>query len=485
MFERAEAEWATRPTGEWLADYAHHIDNVRAALDWAFSPGGDSAVGIALTVAAEPLWTQLSLIDECRARVEQALASLDTEASRVRAAICSSSRRSARRCYTPTRAPDRTCAAIRSAYTAALGLAEKLDDTDHRLKALWGLWIDSFNSGEHRAALALARRFRSLAARSSEPADRPVGDRMVGFSLQLLGDLTDARKHTERMLDRYVAPVRRSHVIRFQFDQRITAQMTLAHILWLQGSPDRAMHTTETGVEEALALGHGMSLCNILAQAACPIALYRGELAAADRFIALLLDKAARHALHGWHRWGRCFQGLLRARSGDTAGGLEVFRTAFAELPPARFALRYTAFLGDLAETLCHAGRIAESVAAIDSALERSERHEELWCIAELLRIKAEILLQEGAPNATMASEQLFMRSLEWARRQGALSWELRTATSLARMWREQDRAVEALALLAPIHSRFSEGFATADLKAARNLLGTLQQSAAKPGSGR
>src|SRR5579864_2638138 len=73
LFERAEGEAAARPAGEWLADYAGEIDNLRAALDWAFSPGGDGAGGVALVVVAIPLWLQLSMVGECRRRVEQAL----------------------------------------------------------------------------------------------------------------------------------------------------------------------------------------------------------------------------------------------------------------------------------------------------------------------------------------------------------------------------------------------------------------------------
>ena len=74
LFERAEVEWKTRPTVEWSDDYGWCIDNLRAALDWAFSPGGDASIGVALTATAVPLWMHLSLIDECRSRAEQALA---------------------------------------------------------------------------------------------------------------------------------------------------------------------------------------------------------------------------------------------------------------------------------------------------------------------------------------------------------------------------------------------------------------------------
>ncbi|HEX4616247.1 MAG TPA: winged helix-turn-helix domain-containing protein, partial [Stellaceae bacterium] len=77
FFERAEAEWETRPTAEWAAEYGLQIDNLRAALDWAFSPDGDASIGVALTTAAVPLWMHLSLLDECRSRVARALAAME------------------------------------------------------------------------------------------------------------------------------------------------------------------------------------------------------------------------------------------------------------------------------------------------------------------------------------------------------------------------------------------------------------------------
>jgi predicted ATPase len=104
-------------------------------------------------------------------------------------------------------------------------------------------------------------------------------------------------------------------------------------------------------------------------------------------------------------------------------------------------------------------------VVAIDEALERSERNEERWCLAELLRIKGELLLIQGVQHAAGMAEDLFLKALEWARRQGALSWELRAATTLARVWRDEGRTDDARELIAPVYSRFTEGFQTTDLK--------------------
>jgi len=265
-------------------------------------------------------------------------------------------------------------------------------------------------------------------------------------------------------------------LIRFQFDQRVTARITLAEILWLQGFPDRAMRVAQENVEDAKSLNHELSLCNALAQGACPVALFAGDLAAAEHHVAMLLDHSARFALDLWLTWGRCFDGMLRIRQGDVATGLNVLRAGLDELPRYRGALRYIAFLAELAEGLAHAGEIANGRAAIDRALERCHRNEELWYLPELLRIKGEILLREGAPDATAAAETHFLQSLDWARRQEVLSWELRTAMSLARLWRNQGRLGDARHRLASVYDKFTEGFGTADARAAKQLLHEMAQ---------
>jgi predicted ATPase len=120
---------------------------------------------------------------------------------------------------------------------------------------------------------------------------------------------------------------------------------------------------------------------------------------------------------------------------------------------------------------LGRAGQIADGLAAIEAAIEQFEPTGELWGIAEMLRIKGELLLLQGAPDAGTSAEDCFRRALDRARRQGALSWELRAAMSLARLWRDQARSKEEHALLAQVYARFTEGFSTADLKEAKTLL--------------
>ena len=241
----------------------------------------------------------------------------------------------------------------------------------------------------------------------------------------------------------------------------------LARVLWLQGFPDQATRSAHSTVEDARAATHTISLCQALAYAACPLALLTGDLAAAEHYGTMLLDHSTRHALAHWRACGRSFQGVLVIQRGDVITGLRLLRAGPDEFGEAGSAvLRLIAFL--MAEALGRAGQNAEGLAAIEEAIARSERTEEHWAMAELVRVKGELLLLQGAPGAAVAAEDHFRQALDWARRQGALSWELRAATSLARLLRDTDRIGEARDLLLPIYERFTEGFGTADLQAGK-----------------
>jgi tetratricopeptide (TPR) repeat protein len=356
-------------------------------------------------------------------------------------------------------------------WAKALEIAEELEDTEYQLRALYGLWACRLNYGEFQVALTLAQRFYTLAQDRGDPAGLPIGDQMIGTSLHYWGDQTKARRHIECMLDGYVAPVPRLPLVLFQFDQRLVARLALARILWLQGFPGQASRTAQTTVDDARALNHGVSLCLALNKAACPVALFTGDLAAAESYVAMLLDSSAAHALPIWRAEGHRFHGTLLIRNGDFDAGLQLLHTALEQLPEVSFQPYFAWFLGELADGLGRAGQIAQGLEAIGEALARSARNEDRWCVAELLRIRGELLLLQGGSGAAVAAEDHYRQALDWARRQDALSWELRAATSHARLLRDQNRSTEAIALLAPIYNRFTEGFETADLKAAKALI--------------
>jgi predicted ATPase len=464
FFEQSEIEQDTRPVADWLTVYGRQIDNLRAALDWSFSSSGDAAIGVALTAAAVPLWSQRAFLIEGRTRAERALASFadkpgrdDRREMQIRAALGLATMQ------TGGTAPD-----IDAAWTAALHIAEKLGDVEYQLRALWGLWLFRVTRGECRTALELAQRFSE---RVVDPADRLIGQRLVGTSLHYLGDQTGARRHLEAMLSGYVAPTRRFHEIRFQYDQPLVARMMLARILWLHGLPDSALRLAQQNVDDAKAIGHALSVCGAL-EVACIVGIWSGDQPATERSVADLLDHSARHGLTAWHARGRCLRGVLLTRRGDVEEGLASLSTALHELRETGFVPYQIALLGTLAQGLAAVGRIAEALATIDEALARSEAFEERWCVAELVRIRAELFLTAGSAEA---SETEFQIALDWARRQEILSMELRCATGLARLWRDLGRAPAARALVAPIYARFTEGFGTADLRAAKVLLDVLE----------
>jgi predicted ATPase len=438
---------------------ARYLENVRAALTWSFSPGGDAATGVALTVATVPVWTQLSLNEECRVRVETALARLPdpTPATRQQEMQLQAARAGAAH-YT-TSGDERNFA-----WTRCLHLAEALDDADYQLRALWGLWTDSIDQGRYQQSLHLAERFGSVAASGNDPTDRPIADRMIGLSFYFLGRLDMARQHLERMLADYVFPETGSHLTRFQFDQAIMARCSLAEVLWLLGFPDQAMAMVRRNVTAASETGHGLTLVYTLARSACPVALLTGDLAAAAQY-ADMLEAPVVQAMDPWRFWAQVFKGVIMARRGDPAGGLAIFSPAFAAMQARGPFLRQSAFLGDVADLHRLAGDTERGLATIQTALERVEQREERWCLPELLRIKGRLLgLTDGA-------EAAFRQAMAVAQGQGALSCVLRAAVDLARLEIARHRPEAVKDLLEPLLQRFTEGYETQDLRAARDLL--------------
>ena len=470
--EHAQPTLERRSTAALLVSYGYWIDNLRLCLDWAFSPEGDASVGVALTAAAVPLWMHLSRVEECRGRIEQALAALAGQAGsdlrlemRLRAAL------GILLDITSGAAAPETGAA----FARALEIAEQLESAEYQLRSLWGLWTYHMHSGHPRLALSLANRFGALAQSGSEPYDRLVGDTMVGVSHHWMGNQSDARRHSERMIEHHPTVDTRSDSVRFYFDQRVTAHIFLARILWLLGFPDQAMRAAHGSVEAARTANDAFTLCSALAQAACQIALWAGDLAAAEHYIEMLCDHSTTRGLAVWHVWGRLHQGALGIKRGDTSAGLLLLHSGLDGSSASVSVMRSLTFLPVTAEALGQAGRIADGLAAIREAIEVSERTDLRWRMADLLRIKGELLLLQDAPSARAEAESDFRQALDWARRQGALSWELRAATSLARLLRDQGRSADAVATLEPVYDRFTEGFGTADLSKANRLLDELK----------
>ena len=460
--EAANVDWDALPPAAWLARYRHLIDDVRAALD--FSVQAEAEMAVALTVAAVPLWYQLSLLNEC---YERACRALDLQAATGNTA--QELRLNVAKAWSLMQIKG-FVRETEDAWTTVLTSSRRSGDAEYQLRGLWGLWATRVNAGALRASLTLAQEFSDL-ARSTNETDRCVGHRMMGHSLHLLGDQTGAHEHLERMLAGYERPATGAQTMRYIFDQQSLARCFLARICWLQGLPDQARQMAWRLAEEERARGDDLSLCQVLVQAACPVGLLVGDLAAVRGFVAELVERAERYQWHFWRAFGACFRGVLTVQSGDIQSGLPMLEEALKGLRSIDFGVHYLYFLCCYAEALALAGRHDDALAAIEEAIARSDRNDERWCIAEVLRIKGSLLHRRGELDE---ADRTFSAAREWAGRQGALAWSLRIAISAARMAQDTGGVAAARAELRAVLDRFTEGHDTADYQEALAVLDQL-----------
>ena len=469
LFERAAREWGTRPTADWVEVYGRELGNLRAALDWAFGPDGPVQLGIALTVSAVPLWFQLSLLEERLAAAKRAVALLGNSSE--------TEKRQRMQLNVVLGWPQMNAIAGvesgSSAWRTVLSIAEELGENDYQLRALWALWVDSTNIGDNRGALALAERFILASAASSDPNDQLIGKRIRGRSRHLLGDQSGARSDITEMLQSYRPGPNSSHLVRFQYDQRVMAQSALARILMVQGFPEQALSTIARMVDEALVINDAPTLCHVLFDGACTVSLLTGDDMLARHYIELLTSRTGRTSMDVWHIGGLACSGIAMLRSGRLEDGLDTLEGAINKLQSSGYQLQFAMLRSALADGLARSGRIDEAVTAIDLCFAECGDGGELWFLPELHRIKGDILQRAGHPAG---AEHHLLLARQIAREQRALMWELRSTLSLARLWTEAGRHGEARSTLGALLPRIPEGFMRPDFVAASLLLESLAQ---------
>jgi hypothetical protein len=273
---------------------------------------------------------------------------------------------------------------------------------------------------------------------------------MLGLTHHYLGQQPVALEFTRRAL-RQPRRLDPSSGTGYQVETPIAMATQVARILWLQGLPEQAA----TAAAEALAAafgGHPFATMYALTLAAVPVALWSGALDEARRLIGLFAAPAIGN--RGVERWRLCYDNILKLRAGSADDAL---MAAYIE---ARVDL---SSLSSLAALTPAGNAPLPSVAR--------EPDPPLWNAPEILRVDAELLLRHGPPGAAKAAEAKLLHALDIARQQTALSWELRAATSLARLWWRQARVDQARELLSVTYRQFTEGFDTADLIQARGLM--------------
>lgn len=437
LMEQAQDDWELIASQAWIDRYAPLREDIRAALDSCLSDSGAHLLGIRLTVSAMPLWQELSLLREHGLYVGKALARLPQSGApsqrlhmALQLALGSVS-------YHAQGATPQT----HEAFACAQRLAHAGKDLGGQLRAVSGLMAVNLCDGNYREALVHSQHFDRLGLHSDPLLDLSA-QRLRVLAQHFAGNQALALHNAEQVIQRMAHS---GHLNRFthgfgvQYDQSVAALTILARILWLRGFAHRAWRTANQALELALQLNHGTSICYTLALAGVVIARYNGDAEAASARLELLLQQAQKHSVQLFHTWARHYEGT--AAREDLAG------------------------LGLVQDTL-----VTFDAATVDDAmLERARSGGAGWCTAEILRVRAE------AQTDTRTRETLLLEALGVAHQHGALAWELRSATSLARLWQRQGRTQAARELLSSVYAQFSEGFATRDLVRVRSLLDELQ----------
>jgi predicted ATPase len=321
-------------------------------------------------------------------------------------------------------------------------------------------------------ALALASRCEAIAKTMTDSVAGATADCIKGAAFQGLGDYAQALAYVRRAQRRDMSTLRRAQIVRSGRDHVIQARCIMAQSLWLQGLLDQAAETIRDTVADAQAGGHPNSHCFALVWCVGVVftLLGRGDIEIVRPLIADLKDNAEKHAFSSYVACALGFEGMLSFRRGDLASAERLLRASLDGLRQTRYDLLYTPFLSILAEVQAAAGQLDSALAAAEEALGRTERHSALWWTPEALRIKGDILILSDQENMVVAKDH-FEKSLDLARRQGALSWELRAAKSYGRLLHAHGRTQEAYDLLNSVYIRFTEGFGTADLQSAKRQL--------------
>jgi predicted ATPase/DNA-binding winged helix-turn-helix (wHTH) protein len=453
---------------EDLARGVREIDNIRAALDWSFSSAGDQAIGVDLTAAYAPVWRHLSLMSECRERCERALLSLEPHVTANMRLRMELQMNLAAATFITMGPPDQATTLL----TEALETADALNDLDAQAATLSMLSPICAFRGEYAKALIAAERIEQIAHRIGDPIQLLLPYQYMGASLFLSGRPREAQQYFERVLRSPAAPKNRRDAFYSNSNDHAVARAMLARALWTQGFTDQALNEARLSLKEQ-GTDHPLQLCRILNHGICRIATMTGDFATADREIARLIEVATGLNAPLWETAGHFLKGKLLIERGEFAQGLLVLRDAFETCDRTGWHISYDEFKGALASGLAGTGRLDEALVALDDAMaaDREGADGHGWYAPELLRIKGEVLLRQAADQSALAAEDCFNQAAQMARAQGALFWELRVALSVARLRVSQGRHHAARAPLASVYDRFTEGFATADLQAARTLL--------------
>jgi predicted ATPase/DNA-binding winged helix-turn-helix (wHTH) protein len=448
LMRQAELGWESLDRAEWIAAYGYAIDDVRAALDWAFSSEGDAMLGASLTSISVPFGLQLGRIEEFRARVEHALYSLRISPtpqleieSRLRDTLSML-----------TSNLQRTQPAEAAAEAVRPDPVEGIGSPKDRISPLLRKAVFQIEGGDYEGAVKTAARMGAVAQKADDPLAVLTANRVAAQAHHFCGNHAEARAFAERVLDHPAKSIPVAYVP-VQTDRRVWMRIVLARTAWIEAQLEEARRFTAEALELALA-DSPFALCQVLAFAACPISLWNGELEPAREHVRTLMAETRRYRLNNWKAYGEWYQAAIDAGLDPPLEGQRATRPS-SELATASGLLLDTV----LSINPWIAGVDPQDLGAIG------------WAAPERLRVQGEFLLREQTEDAARRAESLFLQALAHAEKQRALAWRLRAAISLGTLLAKQGRISHARTLMGDVLNRCSAGSESRDLKRARALL--------------
>jgi predicted ATPase/energy-coupling factor transporter ATP-binding protein EcfA2 len=354
-------------------------------------------------------------------------------------------------------------------FDRARALCKRLGETPQRFVMMWGNYAFHVVRGDFRLCADLAEEAMAFGERLNDPGILMEALFLRGLTMLYRGDFSGAHEWCDSSIAKYDDRARTAYwATLIGEDAGVTNRCYLALSLWHLGYPERALQLSRETLTLAREINHSFSLAYALHHTAWLHQLCRLGVeteAAGEEQIRIATDQG----FPFWHASGTLYraaglllQGKLEAGLALLENGLKAYRATGAGL-----GLPY--YLSLLAEACIRARRFSDAQLALDEALALVEKNDEHFQEAELLRLRGELFLAESG-DQTMA-EDCFRRAIEIARRQQSRSFELRATTSLARLWRRQDRGHEAYEVMTAAHGDFTEGFTTPDLVEAGALL--------------
>jgi predicted ATPase len=357
------------------------------------------------------------------------------------------------------------------AYSRAWALCQQVGETLHTTQSLWGLSSFHYVRRELQTAYELGTQCLTSAQRLEDAEGRISAHAASGVTLYTLGDLFAAREHLEQGIALYHPRQHPTLVARFAQDTGINCYNFVALTLWMLGYPHQALARSREMIALSQRLAHPYTL-GVTLYSAARLHIFRREVEATLDLVEAFMQLAAEQAFAFLTGLGTIMRGWALVARGDVDAGLSDLREGITSVGSTGARVRY--HLAYLAEAYAKAGRTDEGLRCVDEELALMDKTAERYYEAEFYRLKGILLLSQPLDHQAEA-EVCFQQALTIARRQQAKSWELRAATSLARLWQHQDKRKEAYELLDQVYHWFTEGFDTTDLQETKTLLDELR----------